>query len=109
MDPARLIAYLRERAAARIRILRLLPAAGPRLLTLAVALQVFAGVVPVAFIVATSAVVGRVPEAVEGGLDSPAWDSLRNALLERGDARRRERCGHDALAHRLVHRPLDCA
>ena len=84
MDPRRLIAYLRERAAARIRILRLLRAAGPRLLALAVALQVFAGVVPVAFIVATSAVVGRVPEAVEGGLDSPAWDSLRNALLASG-------------------------
>ena len=81
VGPTRLIAHFRERAAARIRILRLLPAAGPRLLALAVALQVFAGVVPVAFIVATSAVVGRVPDAVEGGLDSPAWDSLQNALL----------------------------
>jgi ATP-binding cassette, subfamily B, bacterial len=81
VDPARLTAYLRERAGARIRILRLLPAAGPRLLAGAVTLQVFAGVVPVAFIVATSVVVGRVPAAVEGGLDSPAWDSLRNALL----------------------------
>src|SRR5688500_3670735 len=39
---------------------------------------------PVAFIVATSVVVGRVPAAVEGGLDSPEWRSLRNALLVAG-------------------------
>jgi ATP-binding cassette subfamily B protein len=84
VDPRRLIRYACERTAARIRILRLLPAAGKRLLAAAVALQVFAGLVPVAFIVATSAVVGRVPAAVEGGLDSPAWDSLRNALLAAG-------------------------
>lgn len=81
MDPARLTGYARERIGVRIRILRLLPAAGPRLLALAIALQLVAGLVPVGFIVATSAVVGRVPDAVEGGLDSPAWDSLRNALL----------------------------
>jgi ATP-binding cassette subfamily B protein len=81
VDPARLTRRLRERGGARIRILRLLPAAGGRLLAGAVTLQVLAGVVPVGFIVATSGVVGRVPAAVEGGVESPAWDSLRNALL----------------------------
>jgi ATP-binding cassette, subfamily B, bacterial len=45
---------------------------------------VFAGLAPIAFILATSAVVGRVPAAVEQGLDSPAWDSLRDALLAAG-------------------------
>jgi ATP-binding cassette subfamily B protein len=38
----------------------------------------------VAFIVATSAVVGRIPAAAEQGLDSPEWRSLRNALLVAG-------------------------
>jgi ATP-binding cassette subfamily B protein len=38
----------------------------------------------VAFAVATSAVVGRVPAAVHGGLDSPEWRSLRTALVVAG-------------------------
>jgi ATP-binding cassette, subfamily B, bacterial len=76
--------YLRERVALRLKILRLLPAAGPRLLGGALLLQVFTGLAPVAFIVATSTVVGRVPAAVEQGLDSPEWRSLRNALLVAG-------------------------
>ena len=70
--------------AARIRIVRLLPAAGPRLLAASVALQLFGGVMPVAFIVAAAAVVGRVPAAVEHGLGSSEWVSLRNALLAAG-------------------------
>lgn len=80
----RLRDYVRERAALRLRILRLLPAAGGRQLGGALVLQVFTGLAPVAFIVATSAVVGRVPAAVEGGLDSPERRSLRDALLLAG-------------------------
>lgn len=80
----RLVSYARERAALRLKILRLLPTAGRRLLVATVALQVFTGLAPVAFIVATSTVVGRVPTAVEQGLDSPEWRSLRNALLVAG-------------------------
>jgi ATP-binding cassette subfamily B protein len=80
----RLADYLRKRAALRLNILRLLPAAGPRLLVPTVALQVLTGLAPVAFIVATSTVVGRVPGAVEAGHDSPEWRSLRNALLVAG-------------------------
>jgi ATP-binding cassette subfamily B protein len=80
----RLRRYVRERTALRLKILRLLPATGSRLLAGALALQVFTGLAPVAFIVATSAVVGRVPAAVENGLDSPEWRSLRNALLVAG-------------------------
>jgi ATP-binding cassette subfamily B protein len=77
-------AYLRERTGLRLRILRLLPNAGRPLLAGTVALQLFTGLAPVAFIVATSAVVGRIPGAVEQGLDSPEWRSLRNALLVAG-------------------------
>ena len=84
MDPARLRRHLRERAGVRVRILRLLPAAGRRLLGGALVLGLVGGLVPVGFIVATSAVVGRIPAAVEGGLGSPAWDSLRNALVISG-------------------------
>jgi ATP-binding cassette subfamily B protein len=51
---------------------------------LGLVLQVFFGLVPVAFAVATSAVVGRVPAAVHGGLDSPEWRSLRTALVVAG-------------------------
>jgi hypothetical protein len=39
---------------------------------------------PVAFIAATSAIVGRVPAAVDKGVDSPGWRSLRDALLVAG-------------------------
>src|SRR4051794_9757889 len=80
----RLIGHVRTRTRARIRVLRLLPAAGRGLVVGAVALNVVAGALPVAFILATSAVVGRVPAAVEHGLDTPEWESLRNALLAAG-------------------------
>ena len=80
----RLRQYLRERVALRLSILRLLPAAGRRLLVPTLLLHVFTGLAPVAFILATSAVVGRIPAAVEAGLDSPEWRSLRNMLLVAG-------------------------
>ena len=80
----RLLRYLGERAAARVRIIRLLPAAGTRLLVGSLLLQVVGGLLPVGFIVATSTVIGRVPTAVEHGLDSAEWRSLRNALLAAG-------------------------
>ena len=80
----RLLRYLRRRLDARLRIVRLLPAAGPRLVLGSFALNVLGGAMPVAFIIATSVVVGRVPSAVEHGLDSPEWASLRNALLAAG-------------------------
>ena len=83
MDP-RVAAYLRARIELRLRILRLLPTAGAPLLGGAVLFQLVAGLAPVAFIVATSAVVGRVPAAVDAGLHSPEWTSLRDALLVAG-------------------------
>jgi ATP-binding cassette subfamily B protein len=74
---------VRERLAFRLAVLRVFPYAGGLLVPAAV-LQLLSGLTPVAFIVATSVVVGRVPGAVEGGLDSPEWRSLRNALLAAG-------------------------
>jgi ATP-binding cassette subfamily B protein len=80
----RLISHLRERVALRLQILQLLRQARPALLGGMLAVQLFGGLAPVAFILATSAVVGRVPAAVEHGLDSPEWRALRNALLAAG-------------------------
>ncbi len=78
-----MLEYLHERIALRTAVLRVFPSAGPLLLP-AVRLQVVGGLASVAFIVTTSAVVGRVPGAVEQGLDSPEWRSLRNVLLIAG-------------------------
>ena len=57
---------MRERIAFRLAVLRVLPLGG-RMVVLGVALQLVAALMPVAFIVATSAVVGRVPGAVHAG------------------------------------------
>ncbi|HEY3543357.1 MAG TPA: ABC transporter ATP-binding protein [Gaiellaceae bacterium] len=74
---------MRERIAFRLAVLRILPLGG-RMLAFGVALQVVSALMPVAFIVATSAVVGHVPGAVRAGLDSPEWRSLRNTLIVAG-------------------------
>ncbi|HVM68511.1 MAG TPA: hypothetical protein VM204_01575 [Gaiellaceae bacterium] len=47
-------------------------------------LQTAAGLAPLAFIVATSVVIGPIPAAVDAGLDSPEWRGLRDALLVTG-------------------------
>ncbi|HZR94137.1 MAG TPA: ABC transporter ATP-binding protein [Gaiellaceae bacterium] len=74
---------MRERAAFRLSVLRLFPYGG-RLLIPAALLQLAAGLMPVAFIVATSAIVGRVPAAVQHGVGSPEWRSLRTVLVVAG-------------------------
>jgi ATP-binding cassette subfamily B protein len=74
---------LRERIAFRLAVLRVVPYGG-RLVPTAAILHVVSGLTPVAFIVATSVIVGRVPAAVTHGLGSPEWRSLRNMLLVAG-------------------------
>jgi len=74
---------VRERIRFRLAVLRLLPYGG-RMLALGFALQLAAGLMPVAFIVTTSAIVGRVPGAIHAGLGSPEWRSLRNVLIVAG-------------------------
>ena len=76
--------YLRRRWGLRIAVLRLFPLVGARLPVPTVALQIVSGLLPVAFILATSAVVGRIPAAVEHGLDSAEWRSLRTRCLVPG-------------------------
>jgi ATP-binding cassette subfamily B protein len=81
---SRLADHVRDRLALRLRILALLRTVDRRLVAGALALQLFVGVAPIAFILATSAVVGRVPAAVDAGVGSPEWRALRDALLVAG-------------------------
>jgi ATP-binding cassette subfamily B protein len=74
---------MRERIRFRLAVLRVFPYAG-KLLVPAALIQLFSALAPVAFIVATSAIVGRVPDAVREGVGSPEWRSLRNALIVAG-------------------------
>jgi ATP-binding cassette, subfamily B, bacterial len=74
---------MRDRIRFRLAVFRLFPYGG-RMVPAGVVLQVIAGLLPVAFIVTTSAVVGRVPGAVHGGLGSPEWRSLRTMLIVAG-------------------------
>jgi ATP-binding cassette, subfamily B, bacterial len=69
-------AAARRSFADRRDIARLLPGAGRPLVAALVAVDVLLGCLPVVFTVATATVLGRVPAAVDAGLDSGAWDSL---------------------------------
>lgn len=60
----------------RLEIAGLIPRAGWRLVVPLILMHLLAGAAPVGFVIATSIVIGRVPGAVDGGVDSPAWDSL---------------------------------
>jgi len=62
--------------APRLATARLLPTAGAGLVAGLSVLNLALGLLPVAFVIATSLVVGQVPAAVEGGIGSRAWDGL---------------------------------
>ncbi|MGW5555917.1 ABC transporter ATP-binding protein [Micromonospora sp. NPDC003944] len=66
---------------ARWQTVRLLRRGGAGLVTTLVLANLLLGVLPVLFIVATSVLLGRVPAAVSGGLDSRAWDSLVSVFV----------------------------
>ncbi|WP_456789657.1 ABC transporter ATP-binding protein [Cellulomonas sp. P5_C5] len=68
--------WYRSAVLPRGRIARLLPSAGAGLVTGLLALDVVLGLLPVAFVLATSVVVGQVPAAVDGGTGSAAWSDL---------------------------------
>ena len=73
--------YWSEAIEPRIFLARHLSIAGSRLVGAMTAVNVALGLLPVAFVVATSVLVGRVPSAVQGGLGSGAWDDLVVAFL----------------------------
>lgn len=65
----------------RLLVFRLLPDADPWLVVATLAVNVLLGLLPVGFVVATSVVVGQVPDAVAGGVGSAAWDDLVRVFL----------------------------
>ncbi len=71
-----------ERAViSRVTIARMVPRAGWALAGPLILANIVAGALPVAFVIATSVVIGRVPAAVEGGVPSEAWDALVRAFV----------------------------
>ena len=72
---------MRSRFVWRLRLVRLMPAGGRRVLAGALLVQLAAGVMPVAFVLATAGVIAAVPDAVRQGMHSAAWDHLQSGLL----------------------------
>ena len=62
-------------------IAALVPSGGAGLVAVLIALNVVLGLLPIAFIVATSVMIGRVPDAVAGGVGSDQWSSLVAAFV----------------------------
>ncbi len=65
----------------RIAIARLIPTGGAGVVTALGALNIALGLLPIAFLVATSILIGRVPAAVRAGVGSGEWDALVVAFL----------------------------
>lgn len=74
-------AWVERAVIARLEIIRMIPRAGWSLAAPLIMINIVAGGLPVVFVIATSVVIGRVPGAVEAGVDSPAWDGLVVAFL----------------------------
>ncbi|GAA2868623.1 multidrug ABC transporter permease [Actinoplanes cyaneus] len=65
----------------RLEMVRLTRRAGAPLIVTAVLVHLVAGVLPPAFVVFSSILLGKVPAAVDAGLGSPQWDDLVIAFL----------------------------
>jgi len=73
-----------ERLAESRKVLALLGVAGPRSVSALVALALISGLVPVVFLVATSLLLGDLPDAIAGGWDSGAGEETRTLLIVAG-------------------------
>lgn len=78
---ARLASYRAEVIDPRLQLARQLPSAGYALAVTAAAVNVLVGLLPVALAVVTSALIGDVPAAIEGGTASDAWRGLVSTFL----------------------------
>lgn len=70
-----------EAVLARLRIIRAIPSAGLALASVLLLVNVVLGLLPVAFVVATSVLIGQVPAAVESGVGSEAWSVLVRTFM----------------------------
>jgi ATP-binding cassette subfamily B protein len=66
---------------ARVRIWQIMPLAGMPLILAVSLVSLILGILPIAFILATSEMIGRVPQVVEEGVGSPGWDSIVRLFL----------------------------
>ena len=66
----------RRRAAMRVNAIRLLPRAGFGLVTVLALVYLALGLLPVLFVILTSAMIGKIPAVVAAGLGSGPWRSL---------------------------------
>ncbi|MDQ2586722.1 multidrug ABC transporter permease [Saccharothrix yanglingensis] len=73
--------WVDEAVRPRLRIIRLMPSGGVGLVVFLAVLNIVLGLSPVAFVVATSVLIGEVPAAVAGGVGSAAWDRLTAVFL----------------------------
>jgi len=73
--------YVQEAFVARWRLVRFVPVAGRALVLGVAAVNVVAGLLPVAFVIASGITIGRVPPAVTGGVDSPEWGALTGSFV----------------------------
>ncbi|MFE7673754.1 ABC transporter ATP-binding protein [Streptomyces albidoflavus] len=73
--------YLVEATASRMVVIRQLPHAGKKLVATLVVVDLALAVLPVAFVLATSVLIGKVPAAVGAGTGSAQWDDLVLAFL----------------------------
>ena len=71
-----MLSTLRDHISARAGILRLMPRGGFGLLGGLLLLNLLLAALPIAFLITSSIVLGKVPAAVAGGLDSAAWRDL---------------------------------
>ncbi|MFN3865420.1 MAG: ABC transporter ATP-binding protein [Demequina sp.] len=73
--------YLDAALFARLRIWQIMPLAGWWRVAALSCLGLVLGLLPVVFMIATSRLIGGMPQAVESGVGSPAWDSLVSLFL----------------------------
>lgn len=66
---------------ARARIWQIMPLAGRWRVAALIAVSIVLGILPVVFMVATSAMIGRVPDAVLGGIGSHEWTLVVELFL----------------------------
>ncbi len=72
---------MRDIARSYLAIAELVPSAGRGLVAVLLGVNVILGVLPVAFVLATSVMIGFVPNAVVGGVGSAEWRSLVLAFV----------------------------
>lgn len=78
---ARRRAYWEAAVIARLRIWQIMPLAGWWRVVALASIGLVLGVLPLVFMVATSVMIGTVPDAVAGGLGSTPWDRVVTLFL----------------------------